>query len=74
MNYKLYKDSLNDTEKVLETILYNRGIEDPEMYLNLDVSYCNDYENLNNIKEAIKCFDKHFEERGGIAILVDCDP
>ena len=74
MNYKLYKDSLNDTEQVVETILLNRGIEDPEKYLNLDISCCNDYENLNNIEDAVKCFDKHFEEGSDIAILVDCDP
>ena len=45
MNYRLYKNSLNDTERVVETILLNRGIEDPEIYLNLDSSCCNDYEN-----------------------------
>ena len=74
MNYKLYEDSLNDTEQVIETILLNRGIKDPEIYLSLDASYCNDYENLNNIEDAVKCFDKHFEEGNNIAILVDCDP
>lgn len=74
MNYKLYENSLNDTEQVIETILLNRGIKEPEKYLNLDISCCNDYEDLNNIEEAIRCFDKHFEERDDITILVDCDP
>ena len=74
MNYKLYENSLNDTEKVLETILFNRGIVDPKAYLNLDSSCCNDYENLKNIDGAVKCFDKHFERRDDIAVLVDCDP
>ena len=74
MNYKLYENSLNDTDRVLETILYNRGISDPDAYLNLDSSCCNEYENLNNIEDAVRCFDKHFENRDNIAILVDCDP
>ena len=74
MNYKLYENSLNDTERVMETILLNRGIDDPDMYLNLDSSCCNEYENLNNIENAAKCFDKHFENKNNIAILVDCDP
>ena len=74
MNYKLYENSLNDTERVLETILLNRGIEDPDTYLNLDTSCCNDYENLNNIDDAVRCFDEHFERRDDIAVLVDCDP
>lgn len=74
MNYKLYENSLNDTSQVIQTVLLNRGIEDPDVYLSLDSSYCNDYENLNNIEDAVKCFDKHFESKNNIAILVDCDP
>lgn len=74
MNYKLYANSLNDTERVVETILRNRGITDPDTYLNLDSSCCNEYENLNNIEEAVKCFDKHFEGGDSVCILVDTDP
>ena len=74
MNYKLYENSLNDTERVVETILRNRGINDPDTYLSLDSSFCNEYESLNNIQEAVECFDKHFEIKDDIAILVDCDP
>lgn len=74
MKYKLYENSLNDTERVIETVLFNRGIEDPEAYLNLDAACCNDFENLDNIDEAVKCFDKHFERGDDIVILVDCDP
>lgn len=74
MNYKLYENSLNDTERVVETILLNRGIAEPNTYLNLDSSCCNEYENLNNINDAVKCFDKHFERGDDIAVLVDCDP
>lgn len=74
MNYKLYENSLNDPERVVETILLNRGIKDPETYLNLDESCCNDYENLDNIDDAVKLFDKHFERGDLVSILVDTDP
>ena len=74
MKYKLYEHSLNDPQRVIETVLRNRGIDEPEVYLNLDESCCNEYENLDNIDEAVKCFDKHMEGGGLIAILVDCDP
>lgn len=74
MNYKLYENSLNDTERVVETVLLNRGISDPDTYLNLDSSCCNEYENLNNIDEAVKLFDLHFERGDEVGILVDTDP
>ena len=74
MKYKLYENSLNDTKQVVQTVLLNRGIEDPDAYLSLDSSCCNDYENLNNIEDAVKCFDEHFERGDEIAVLVDCDP
>lgn len=74
MNYKLYENSLNDTGQVIETVLLNRGITDPETYLNLDSLCCNDYENLDNIDDAVKCFNSHFEGGDLICILVDTDP
>ena len=74
MNYKLYENSLNDPERVVETILLNRGIADPESYLNLDESCCNDYETLDNIDDAVKLFDMHFERGDLVCILVDTDP
>lgn len=74
MKYKLFKNSLNDKENIIETVLLNRGVENPQEYLNLDESCTNDYNNLNNINEAVECFEKHFERRDDIAVLVDCDP
>ena len=74
MKYKLYKNSLNDIKRVVETVLLNRGITNPDTYLNLDSSCCNDYANLDNINDAVKCFDKHFERGDLICILVDTDP
>ena len=74
MQYKLFENSLNDKDKVIETVLLNRGIENPQEYLNLNEDCTNDYNNLNNINEAVECFEKHFERREDIAVLVDCDP
>lgn len=74
LNYKLFKNSLNDKDKLIETVLLNRGIENPEEYLSLDSSCINDYDNLDNIEEAIECFNKHFENSDIISILVDSDP
>ena len=74
MQYKLFENSLNDKDNVIETVLLNRGIENPKEYLNLNEDCTNDYNNLNNINEAVECFEKHFERRDDIAVLVDCDP
>ena len=74
MNYKLYKNSPNDITQVVHTVLINRGIENPDEYLNLDESCCNEYDSLNNIEDAVKLFDEHFERGDEIAVLVDCDP
>ena len=74
MQYKLYKNSLNDKDNIIETVLLNRGIENPQEYLNLNEDCCNKYNDLNNMNEAIECFNKHFEKEDIIAVLVDCDP
>ena len=74
MKYRLFENSLNDTERVVETILLNRGIANPNAYLNLDSTCCNSFESLKNIDDAVKCFDEHFERGDDIAVLVDCDP
>lgn len=72
MNYKLI--GKNDKENLIEQVLLNRGIEDPEEYLSLDSSCINDYDSLDNIEDAVTCFAKHFERGDLVAILVDSDP
>lgn len=72
MKYKLIGSG--DIHHIIETILINRGVEDPYKYLDLDESCCNSYENLNKINEAVRCFDRHFNEYDKISILCDCDP
>ena len=74
MKYQLFENSHNDRDNIIETILFNRGIENPQEYLNLDSYCCNDYNNLDNIDKAVECFEQHFERKDDIVILVDCDP
>lgn len=72
MKYKLI--GKNNKENLIEQVLLNRGIENPEKYLSLDSSCINDYDNLDNIEDAVACFTKHFERGDLVAILVDSDP
>lgn len=74
MQYKLIENSLNDTSNILKTILLNRGVENPQKYLNLDESVLCDWHDLDNIEAAIKCFDYNFCNRHEIGVLVDSDP
>lgn len=74
MRYKLIEGSLNNTYNVFETVLLNRGISEPHKYRALTDECVEDYNNLNNIHEAIECFKKHLDSNDNISILVDCDP
>jgi len=70
--YKLIGN--NDTSNVVKTILNNRGVDDADRYLNLSKDDIEDYRDLDNIDDAVSCFDKHFEKKDKIGILVDTDP
>ena len=72
MKYKLIGS--NDTNNIIATILSNRGVTNPQQYMNLSEDCICDWQELNNIDEAINCFVKHFENKNDITILVDCDP
>lgn len=74
MQYKLFQNSLNDKNNIIETVLLNRGIKNPKEYLSLDESCCNNYENLDNMEKAVNCFAMHFERGDEVCILVDTDP
>ena len=72
MKYKLIGN--NSTNNIIETILINRGVTNPKEYIGLsEESVCN-WQDLNNINDAVECFAKHFENKNDITILVDCDP
>lgn len=73
MKYELIDGSLNDLNNPIETVLKNRGIDDVEQYLNLDGSVVQDYNDLDNMQEAVACFLKHFEQRDKILVMPDED-
>lgn len=72
MKYKLIGD--NNTNNIIEQVLINRGVQDYDEYLHLTDSCCDDYKDLDNIDEAVKCFMSHFERGDEVSILVDTDP
>lgn len=73
MNYRLYEKESN-TGNIINDVLINRGINNPETYLNLNESVIIPYQKLDNIENAVQLFMKHFNNKGKIEILVDSDP
>jgi single-stranded-DNA-specific exonuclease len=71
MQYKLIGD--NNTNDIITTVLKNRGIGSPKKYLNLDESVVQDYNCLNNMREAVECFVNHYENKNKIVIMPDED-
>ena len=71
MKYELI--GTNDTGNIIETVLHNRGIEDPNTYLHLTNTVVQDYNKLSNIREAVRCFIKHHEAHDKITIMPDED-
>ena len=81
VGYRLIEGSSNDLDNIAYVVLQNRGIKDYKQYIELRNDWLNanrelipSYELLENINEAVDCFNKHFENRDPISILVDCDP
>ena len=74
MQYRLYENANNDTSNVLKEVLKNRGINDYYTYLDLDESVVIPYQKLDNIKDAVDLYMKHFNNMNKIGILVDEDP
>lgn len=73
MRYELIKGSTNDISNPIETVLFNRGVENYTKYLTLSENDIESYDDLDNIDDAIECFAKHFENHDSIGILVDTD-
>ena len=74
MRYKLIDGSANDVNDIVGTVLRNRGIENPQEYLNCTkISRSEDWRLLDNIDGAVEVFDKHFQNRNKIVILADND-
>jgi single-stranded-DNA-specific exonuclease len=57
----------------VECVLSNRGVENSQLFLNLNEDVINDYSLLKNIKEATNCLIQHLEKDSVVFILVDCD-
>ena len=72
MQYRLY-DSKKKSSNVLEQVLYNRGIDDVGIYLDLNDDVVGDYNLLENMDESVNLFDKHFQEKNCIGIIPDSD-
>lgn len=72
MKYKIV--GTNDYSNPLKTFLQNRGVKDIEKYINLNDDVIEDYNNLDNIQEAVRCFSEHIERGCAVGILVDTDP
>ena len=71
MRYKLI--GTNNTHNIIKTILYNRGIDEWEEYINLHSASRDSYTKLTNINQAVELFDKHFQAKNPIGILMDND-
>lgn len=71
MKYNLIGE--NNKDNIIKQVLNNRGIDDWKGYLELNEAPRDTYKNLNNIDKAVKLFDKHFQQRNKMLILVDSD-
>ena len=72
MQYRLYSNDSN-LDNVVETVLKNRGVGNPEHYLNLSADVIIPYTKLNNIDKAVDVFMRHFNRENKISIIVDED-
>ena len=64
MRYRLY-DSKNRSSNAIKQVLYNRGIDNVDTYLNLNEDVISDYNLLKNMEESVALFDKHFQNVDG---------
>lgn len=71
MEYKVIGN--NDLSHIAETILTNRGIQNPHEYMSLTDSVLYNPLLLDNIEDAASCFIKHADNKSNIHIVVDCD-
>lgn len=71
MRYRLIGN--NDINNIIKTTLNNRGINDWHEYLNITKINDDEYNGLDNIEDAIKCFASHVERGSEVGILFDTD-
>jgi single-stranded-DNA-specific exonuclease len=76
MKYKIINEELANQRDILsieEIVLRNRGIEEPNKYLNLNYKALNSYNLLNNIDKAKDRIIQAMETNQNIVIVVDTD-
>ena len=73
MKYRLYENSTNNVDNIVEDFFKNRGIDNYEEYMNLTDDAIQDYDSLNNIFEARDLLLKHINNENKIGILIDED-
>lgn len=73
IKYKLYDGAENNCFDVVNNIMKNRGIKNPQEYFNISDKDEIHYSKLDNIEWAVKEFDEHFCKRNKIGILFDED-
>ena len=71
MQYKLL--GTNDINNIISTVLENRGITNWSEYISLNHASKDTYVHLYNINDAVALFDKHFQKKNKIQILMDND-
>ena len=75
MKYKLIENSLNDINRLIKTVLNNRGITNIEEFMssNKEDLEQNSYKDLDNIEKGVKTLLTHIKNRDNIALVVDPD-
>ncbi|MBN7742759.1 single-stranded-DNA-specific exonuclease RecJ [Bacillus velezensis] len=72
MAYKLIGNNDYNFNPLL-TILKNRGIENPQSFIDVNQSSVIHFSKLNNIDKAADCLIKHLENKNKIFVQVDSD-
>lgn len=75
MKYQLIKNSKNDINNFLETVLENRNITDIDSFRksNSELLEKNTFEDLDNINEGVELLLKHIRNKSKITLIVDPD-
>lgn len=71
MKYKLIGS--NDTDNIIQTVLFNRGVLDSDTYLHLTESQTYHHNDLTNMQNAVQCFIGHYENKDKIVVMPDED-
>lgn len=71
MRYELI--GTNNADQIIETILNNRGVSDPNTYLHLTEAVVQDYNGLSNMQKAVQCFMEHYNAYDKIVVMPDED-